>query len=181
MKKLPFLVNDPELRMEFLSRSLPEAIETLDGDTPPIWGKMTAQHMVEHLAWILDLSTGKEKTNCDLPEAKQAAFKPWLYDDRPFPREIRNPRLPLIPGPLKYPTLREAKVTFREALDQFIRDTKVNSQYKETHPVFGSLSMDEWERFHFKHSFGHLVQFRLAEYPLEASWLALRFGTARIE
>jgi len=171
MKKLPFLVNDPELRMEFLSRSLPEAIETLDGDTPPIWGKMTAQHMVEHLAWILDLSTGKE----------QAAFKPWLYDDRPFPREIRNPRLPLIPGPLKYPTLREAKVTFREALDQFIRDTKVNSQYKETHPVFGSLSMDEWERFHFKHSFGHLVQFRLAEYPLEASWLALRFGTARIE
>ena len=124
MKTFPFPVNDPELRMEFLTRFLPEAIETLDGDALPTWGKMTAQHMVEHLACIFDLSTGKEKTTCDIPAVKQAKFKPWLYDDRPFPREVRNPKLPLIPGTLKYPTLREAKTAFREALDQFIHDKR---------------------------------------------------------
>ena len=165
MKTFPFSVNDPEIRMEFLTRFLPEAIETLDGDARPIWGKMTPQHMTEHLAWIFDLSTGKEETTCNIPEAKQATLKPWLYDDRPFPREVRNPKLPLTPGSLKYPTLREAKVTFRRALDQFIHNTKVNSEYIGTHPVFGRLSMDEWERFHFKHAFGHLVQFGLADYP----------------
>ena len=53
MKTFPFSVNDPEIRMEFLTRFLPEAIETLDGDARPSWGKMTPQHMVEHLAVVI--------------------------------------------------------------------------------------------------------------------------------
>jgi hypothetical protein len=168
MNTFPFPANDPTLRMEFLTRFLPEAIETLGEETRPIWGKMTPHHMVEHLTWIFDLSTGKAEVTLDIPEAKRALLKPWLYDDRPFPREIKNPKLPLDPGPFKHATLFEAKVAFRQALHQFIHEKNVNSQFIGIHPVFGPLSMDDWERFHFKHAFGHLVQFRLVEYPEKA-------------
>jgi hypothetical protein len=46
---IPFNVNDAKLRRDFLENILPGIVDNLDVDTKPLWGKMTAQHVVEHL------------------------------------------------------------------------------------------------------------------------------------
>ncbi|MEW6364234.1 MAG: DUF1569 domain-containing protein [Acidobacteriota bacterium] len=161
MRSVAFRVDDPEGRMDFLTRLLPEAIENLDEGTVPRWGEMTAQHMVEHLVWAFGLSTGKVEVTCEVPENQREVMKAWLYNNQPSPRGFKNPKLPEAPGPLRYSSIREAKSAFMEALDDFADRVKTNSGHMETHPLFGALRMDEWERVHFKHGYHHLVQFGL--------------------
>ena len=160
MKSISFRVNDPETRIEFLTRFLPEAIEKLAEDTVPNWGEMTAQHMVEHLGWAFELSTGRAEVTCDIPESQREAMKAWLYNNRPGPRGFKNPKLPEAPGPLKYTSMLEAKSALMKALDDFIRHS-TNSEHMKTRPLLGSLRTEEWERVHFKHGYHHLLQFRL--------------------
>ena len=157
----PFRVNDPDTRMDFLTRFLPEATESLREDAIPSWGEMTAQHMVEHLAWVFDVSTGRDEGTCHIPEAMRDMLKPWLHDDRPSPRGFKNPMLPETPGPLKYAGMPEARIALRVSLDEFLGHRKANSPYMGIHPVLGPLRIDEWERFHFKHAYHHLLQFGL--------------------
>jgi uncharacterized protein DUF1569 len=161
MKTLPFAVNDPETRLDLLTRFLPEAIEILREDAVPSWGAMTPQHMVEHLAWVFDVSTGKAEGICNIPEVMREFVKPWLFDDRPSPRGIKNPMLPEVPGPLTYATMLNARAALQKSLDNFIGYRNTNSQYLGVHPILGPLRFDDWERFHFKHGYHHLLQFGL--------------------
>ncbi len=161
MTTVPFKVNDAENRSKFLSHFLPDAIEALKEDTVPMWGQMTAQHMVEHLLWAFELSTGKEGVTCETPARLRKAMRAWLYDDRPNPRNVKNPKLPDTPLPLRYGNIAEAKAAFRKELDHFIKVRETDPDAMNAHPLFGTLGTDEWERVHFKHSYHHLLQFRL--------------------
>lgn len=50
-----FDVNNSELRQVFLRDGIPAALLALRDDTLPRWGRMTAQQMVEHLAWSYEI------------------------------------------------------------------------------------------------------------------------------
>ena len=165
MEWIPFQVNDAELRTAFLTRSLPEAMQRLDHDTAPRWGAMSAQHMVEHLLWAFGLSTGKETITCGIPEEQYKKMKAWLYDDRPSPREFKNPRLSAAPEPLNFPTLDAARLALLGEIQVFVHQRSAGSEVARTHPVFGALFPEEWERVHFKHSYHHLEQFALIGTP----------------
>lgn len=43
----------------FLQRDVPSLLARLDPAQVPVWGQMTAQHMVEHLTGALRLSMGR--------------------------------------------------------------------------------------------------------------------------
>jgi len=158
---IPFDVNDRRLRDALLQRLLNEAIESLAEDTKPLWGTMIAQHMVEHLVWAFELSTGIADVACHTPPHLLDRAKRFLYDNRPTPREFKNPLLGKDPPAFRYPTVAEAKTVLRNEITRFHSHYRERPDAIHVHPLFGLLGVEEWERSHFKHCYHHLLQFQL--------------------
>ena len=162
MTAIPFDVNDPELRERFLRHLLLDALTALQADARPGWGKMTAQQMVEHLAWAFELSTGQVQTECPVPEAQRERLKAFLYDNRPTPHEFMNPVLAAGLPPSRHAGLTEARAALQVEAERFLRQAGAAPSAAHTNPVFGPLGAEEWARAHFKHGYHHLLQFGLA-------------------
>jgi len=163
MATIRFDVNDPDLRETFLGQLFLDALVALRDDTPPRWGRMTAQQMIEHLAWGFELSTGRAEVECPIPEAKRERMKAFLYDNRPSPHDFVNPALAGGLPPLRYAGLAEAKAALRVEVDRFLDHVRANPGAAHTHPVFGPIGVEEWSRTHFKHAHHHLLQFGLLD------------------
>jgi hypothetical protein len=165
MLTVPFDSSDANLRRNFLTEILPDCISNLEEDAQPLWGKMTAQHMVEHLIWTFELSTGKFDVPFDLPPNQLRATKLFLYSNRPTPREFKNPMLGEEPPSLLYADLEHAKTGFLEVLTRFLNHFRTQPGVIHTHPLFGPTGEEEWQRIHFKHCYHHLLQFGLIREP----------------
>jgi oxepin-CoA hydrolase/3-oxo-5,6-dehydrosuberyl-CoA semialdehyde dehydrogenase len=92
MTTIPFDVNNPEARTAFFRHLLCDAMAALQDGSRPRWGRMTAQQMVEHLAWTFEESTGKAHVECSVPERRRDRIKAFLYDNKPMLREFRSGR-----------------------------------------------------------------------------------------
>lgn len=158
---MTFDVNDGELREAFLRRSLHDALAALRAEARPAWGRMTAQQMVEHVAWVFELSTGGSEVACAVPETKRERIKRFLYDDTPMPRDFENPALAAGLPPLRHRSLPEALSALRAAVDHFLEWGRSAPTGLNTHPVFGPIGPEEWSRSHYKHAYHHLLQFGL--------------------
>ena len=163
---LRFDVNDGVLREAFLDRLLMDAVATLGVHEPPRWGAMSAQHMLEHLRWAFACSTGTLEVPCATPPHLLERAKRFLHDNRPTPHEFKNPLLGDHPPPLEYADIREAKSALGEEIVAFVRKRRDHPDTVHTHPLFGPLPMDEWQRVHFKHGVHHLLQFGLVGEPV---------------
>lgn len=154
-------MNDPELRETFLGRLLPAAIEDLAPDARARWGAMSAQQMVEHVAWVFEVSTGRATVPCTVPERRRERWKAFLYDDTPMLQHIRNPALvDGLPG-LRHPGLAQARAALSVEAERFLEQCRSAPGAVHTHPVLGPLDNDQWSRSHFKHGYHHLLQFGL--------------------
>lgn len=89
--KITYDVNDPDLRRRFFNKILPEAIDTLNENDEPKWGKMSAQHMIEHLFFTFRVSTNLQDVECHTPEGKLAKLQAFLNTNRPMPKGYINP------------------------------------------------------------------------------------------
>ena len=158
---IPFDVNDADLRDEFFRHLLFNALSALRDDTRPGWGKMTAQQMVEHLIWAVEISTGKAEAVCTFPEAQRERLKGFLYDNRPTPREFQNPVLAAGLPALRYTDVADATAALRPEVDVFLVQASATPGAVRMHPVFGPIAAEEWARSHFKHCYHHLLQFGL--------------------
>jgi oxepin-CoA hydrolase/3-oxo-5,6-dehydrosuberyl-CoA semialdehyde dehydrogenase len=165
MLTIPFDISDAKLRQTFMTEILPDCITNLEEDARPQWGKMTAQHMVEHLIWTFELSTGKFDVPFDIPTKQLRATKLFLYNNRATPRDFKNPMLGEEPPALLYANLDEAKTGFLEVLTRFLNHFRAQPGIIHTHPLFGPTGAEDWERIHFKHCYHHLLQFGLIEEP----------------
>jgi oxepin-CoA hydrolase / 3-oxo-5,6-dehydrosuberyl-CoA semialdehyde dehydrogenase len=163
MTRIPFDVNDAALRDRFLGRLLPELLKGLREDAQPAWGRMTAQQMVEHLAWTFEVSIGQASVESSVPEARRERWKAILYDATPMPPDFRNPALAAGLPPLRHPGLSEAREALSRVVDLFLAQCHGTPETAHTHPVFGPLAAEEWSRNHFKHVYHHLQQFGLIE------------------
>ena len=165
MIAIVFDVNDVSLRRSFFDRDLMGAISHLNAPTSPIWGNMSAQHMLEHLTWAFRCSTGDIRLNCHTPENLIDPVKKFLYDNRGTPHGFRNPELGENPPPLQYSSLADARMAFARELSHFIDHFHDEPGAIHIHPIFGPLGAEEWQRSHFKHCYHHLLQFGLVEQP----------------
>jgi oxepin-CoA hydrolase/3-oxo-5,6-dehydrosuberyl-CoA semialdehyde dehydrogenase len=161
MVSYPFDVNDKEIRTAFFDRVLVECIDKLDEHAQPEWGSMTPQHMLEHLLWAFEYSNGILDAACRTPEAVLERSRRFLHDNRPTPHEFKNPLLGDIPPPLKFRAFAEAQGALRDANSFFVRIHAGQPETVRVHPIFGPLSLEEWQRSHFKHCYHHLLQFGL--------------------
>lgn len=132
----------------------------LRNDTKPIFGKMTAQHMVEHLIVTLKLSVGKIKYPSFTPSERALIAKQnLLFTELEMGMGMTPPNDTGELYPLKYPNLGKAKKALLQAWDEYISFYENNDKASEVHPRFGFLGKDEWNRFHFKHFMHHFKQF----------------------
>ena len=140
--------------------SITSRLENLRVDTQALFGIMTPQHMIEHLILTVKLSYGKIKIPDFEPNEKQVAQKQaLLHSDILFPRGVKAPGLPDQLIDLRFPNLETAKEEFIKCIGNYHNAFKENEHLTTTHPRFGKLTFEEWEKFHAKHFEHHLGQF----------------------
>jgi len=161
MIAIPFDVNDEKLRKKFYDQLFAECIASLAENTPPLWGKMTPQHMIEHLVWAFECSTGILEVPCRTPANLLERAKRFLYDNRPTPHEFKNPLLGENPPPFRFPRFADAKDALHKEVARFIDHFQEQPNAIHIHPIFGPLGAEEWRRSQFKHCYHHLLQFGL--------------------
>ena len=138
-----------------------EKLILLRVNTKPLWGKMTPQHMVEHLILAMRMSTGKLKLECFNPPEKLPALKRFLMSSRPLPKLFVNPAIGENLLPLEYSSLEAAKNILNQEIIDYLNHFELNPEAKTVNVTFGELNKEEWDVFHKKHFLHHFSQFGL--------------------
>jgi oxepin-CoA hydrolase/3-oxo-5,6-dehydrosuberyl-CoA semialdehyde dehydrogenase len=161
MVAIPFDVNDENLRKKFFDRLFTDCVEGLAENTPPLWGKMTPQHMIEHLIWSFEGCTGIIEFPCRTPDNLFERAKRFLHNNNATPHEYKNPLIGEGLLPLRFSRFTDAKEALHKVIGCFADHFRERPGAIHTHPVFGPLGADEWHRSQFKHCYHHLLQFGL--------------------
>jgi oxepin-CoA hydrolase/3-oxo-5,6-dehydrosuberyl-CoA semialdehyde dehydrogenase len=152
----PFILNIMD-REDIFNR-----LHRLKPDTAAVFGKMSAQHMVEHLLLLVSISSEKRPEKLYFREEKAEKFKSFtIYSDREMMVGFRAPMIPETPGPLSFDSLSAAIDQLRTELDDFDLFFRDHPSAKPVNPVMGPLDHGEWIIFHNKHFTHHFKQFNL--------------------
>ena len=144
-----------EMKIDLLSK--------LTVDQKPLWGKMTPQHMVEHLFKTYQVSISEIKLDIFSDERKISVLKKLFLGKRPLPKEFINPAIGPDLLPLEFPDLETAILELKKILLRYDIFFSKNPQIKTAHPVFGYLTKEEWDIFHQKHIEHHFTQFGISD------------------
>ena len=140
-----------------------EILSKLQADDNPKFGEMTPQHMVEHLAFAVRFSNGKEPQQHHYPADKEQKFKAFVIGtDNDMPIGFKSPVLPTEGLPtLKYSNLTTAIESLKTDLNDFDNYFINQPEEKPINPTMGELNYQEWIRFHNRHFTHHFRQFGL--------------------
>jgi oxepin-CoA hydrolase/3-oxo-5,6-dehydrosuberyl-CoA semialdehyde dehydrogenase len=139
-----------------------EKLNLLQTDSLPFFGKMTAQHMVEHLTFAIMFSNGKLPQKLYFPIDKAEIIKKTIiYSDKEMPIGFKAPMLNDDLLELKFPDLKFAISILLSELNRFDKYFKENKDATPINPTMGELNKQEWTIFHNKHFEHHFKQFNL--------------------
>jgi len=132
---------------------------SLDLNTIPLWGKMNARQMIEHLVEEVKWANGKKTCTCDRTEEEAAKSKQvMIYTDAPIPKNVV---LEELPKEFLYPDKETAINQLMIELDDLDHHFKQPGIITTMHGGFGPLNYQEWLIWHSKHFTHHLRQFKL--------------------
>ncbi len=152
-----------EPNVYFVAEDFPQKINSISEKDQAKWGKMTAQHMVEHLGSIFLIGSGEMRVP-GLPKEKQEEMYHLLTNGQlKFTPGTKSPVLPDHLLPLRFSNLDEAKMALQKAVMRFFEAFEAEPEQRIEHPVFGLLTYGEWLEFHEMHVKHHLRQFGLME------------------
>jgi oxepin-CoA hydrolase/3-oxo-5,6-dehydrosuberyl-CoA semialdehyde dehydrogenase len=154
----------PTEKKSFIKTELFLLLNSITADSKPLWGKMNAQQMLEHLVAFFNVSTEKIKFELVTPPEHLPKYKEFLLSDKPFRENTKAPLTVLgdEPLPIRYSGMEEAKASLTKAVNDF-EIYFINEPGKKTlHPVFGPLDFEEWILLHYKHVTHHLRQFGIS-------------------
>lgn len=149
-----FVETDLETVLNYLDR--------LDSSKKPVWGKMSAQRMIEHLTDTLKIATGENPQAMEIPEEKYERMQAFLESDKPMAPGIVVPFAPEN-VPLRHDEIELAIDEYVETWIDFEELYEAHPELKNPHPYYGPLDFNQWERLHSKHLTHHLTQFGLIE------------------
>lgn len=141
-------------------QEIKERITKLSESTPRKFGKMSAQHIIEHLTFSLMFSNGKMPQK--LIVSRESAEKTKAYfinQDNDFDPGFKTPMLGDEPPEYFFSTLEEAKENLLNAIIEFQNFFKNNPDEKPINPIMGKLNYEEWIILHKKHFKHHFQQF----------------------
>lgn len=137
-----------------------QKLAALKVEQQPLFGLMSAQHMVEHLIWGVTFSNGKFPQQQIVPDDMTIKLRPLLmYTAKPYPRGIKTPMLGETPPALIYADIPVAIEQLKQELIDF--DTFFETNTTAINPALGVLNYEEWMMVHNKHFFHHMGQFGL--------------------
>lgn len=138
-------------------------LNQLKPEQKPLWGKMTPQHMVEHLYKTVQASINEITLNVFTEERKIPILKRLFHGEKALPKEFMNPAI----GPelltLEFKDLTTAIIELGNVQKRYGQFFINNPSVKTAHPIFGYLTKEEWDIFHQKHYKHHLSQFSLSD------------------
>lgn len=142
------------IRTKFIS-----LLQKLKNDEPARWGKMNVQQMIEHFTDSMMVASGKIKLATITPADKLPRIREFMFSEKPFKENTKNPVLPEEPAPLKKHTKEAAIGKLQEELIYFFEAFERDPGYKTTNPIFGELDFDANIQLLYKHALHHLKQF----------------------
>ncbi|MCX7729284.1 MAG: DUF1569 domain-containing protein [Bacteroidia bacterium] len=146
---------------KFLLKDYIPLLRQLSGHEKPLWGKLSAQGMIEHMTdsfgigWkriVFPLYTSPE----NLPK-----LKAFMLSDKPFKENTPNFYMPEEPPPLRNENITKAIEELENEIQNFVHYHKENPGIIVQNPFFGDLNYQEWLHLLYKHAQHHLRQFRL--------------------
>ncbi len=135
------------------------ALDKLNPSTKQLWGKMSPQHMVEHLILAVKSGNGKLKVECSSQPDKIPSLKRFLLSPRPLPKGFINPLIGEGLLPFEYKSLDEAKSVLKKEVADYYTFFENSPDAVFVNPAFGELNKSEWDVFHQKHFTHHFQQF----------------------
>lgn len=128
----------------------------------PLWGKMSPQHILEHLTKTLKVSCGKIPVKMYLtPEEGEVLKQKLIYGEMQLSPGIKSPILGDEPPALEHADFNIAMNELNKEITFFKNYYINNPQAKHMHPRMGELKHSEWEVFHNKHFTHHFKQYGL--------------------
>ena len=139
---------DTKYNTEIINR-----INSLKPESKPVWGKMTSAQMMAHCIEGLRGAFGEtnlKRTLMGKLFGKMA--KKSIMSDKPFKQGLPTDKSFIIKDERKF---EEEK----SKLIGYIKRFNSGSLTKNTHPFFGNMTTDEWDKLMAKHIDHHLRQF----------------------
>ncbi|APG65327.1 hydroxymethylglutaryl-CoA reductase, degradative [Tenacibaculum todarodis] len=136
-------------------------LSTLKVDSKPLFGKMNAQQMIEHLSAVTQIANGNWRVDSYVSDEKQARRKPYLNTEGELQVGFKAPFLAEDPTELKFNSMEEA---INDLMKQVVIFEAVFAKDKNrtvVHPFFGELDYEYWKKFQVKHFTHHFKQFGL--------------------
>ncbi len=142
--------------------SIHEKLEVLDPNSKPLFGKMSPQHMVEHLNITVMFSNGMFPQKLAVPAEKAELFKQVVvHSDKEISQGFKTPLLGDEPPAFQFAGLEEAIEKLKESVSAFDRYFEQHPNDEPINPILGPLNHEEWIVFHNKHFTHHFKQFGL--------------------
>ena len=143
----------------FLRTKLISHLQKLKPETPPLWGKMNAQQMIEHMTAVMMSASGKIKLPIVTPAERLPKMQEFMMSEKPFKENTKSPVLGEEPAPLKKHTKEAAIGKLQEEIIYFFEAFEKDPALKTTNPVFGELNFEMNIQLLYKHALHHLKQF----------------------
>ena len=160
-------MNNTKSKKDFLTKDVMKLLEKLTPETGPSFGLMTAQHMVEHLAWTLKSCTKRVGEVENPPTKGQMGFQKFIEKGAILQHRPSDKTKADLPE-LKYENLEEAKEQVGVAIKRFYDHFEANPDFKCYNKFFGELNFEQLELFNYNHYKYHFWQFGLIEnYPAD--------------
>jgi hypothetical protein len=149
-------------KLFFIQHSFITILRNADPSTGQKWGKMSFQHMVEHLVLAVKNANGKIKTEkVFTPEEKLPAFRQFLMSDKEFRENTKSPSFPEEPLPLHFKTVKEGIDKLEKEINDFFTVYENNPGLTIQNPVFGDMDYELAVHLLYKHFHHHAKQFGL--------------------
>ncbi|HUR64949.1 MAG TPA: hypothetical protein VMZ03_01245 [Chitinophagaceae bacterium] len=145
----------------FLRTRFVALLQRLDPSTPPRWGKMSVQQMIEHYAGdAVRNASGRLKFDTIMtPPERLEQLREFMMSDKPLHENTKNPLMGEEPAPLHYKTIQAAIGALQQELIYFFEAFEKNPQLITRNPFFGDLSFEQNVQLLYKHAIHHLRQF----------------------
>jgi hypothetical protein len=144
----------PSLRDRAKREQIVQRVERLAPAAQPRWGKFDAPRMVCHVNDSLAVALGEIPSRSMNKRAFQHfPLKHLAIYVVPFPKSAPAPAEMMTTAPTSFDTDRDRLVGLINRL------AAAPADQRSEHPLFGLLTMDEWNALQWKHIDHHLRQF----------------------
>lgn len=131
-----------------------QRIENLRDHTQPEWGKMTVGQMAWHCQIPLRVAVKNKPPRKKPNPLITFFFKKSLYNDRPWRKNLPTASF----AKAREPRELNEELPKLKQLVQEVHALKDRSEW-HPHPLFGTMTPEQWGKMQYKHLDHHLTQF----------------------